>query len=352
MPDPSSPAVTLGKKQLLPWFVWLLLFFGTWLAIVISGNHWQTLRDHYGIAVAMIFGSYCAGSTPMGGGTVGFPILTLLFHEPATLGRDFSFAIQSIGMTSASIFIACRRQPVEWPMLRWAVLGSLVGTPLGILFLAPHVPALVIKIVFAVVWCSFGVLHLYRLREITRHEGLAPGAHRFDRRAGLLIGLLAGATVASITGVGIDMVIYAVLVLLCQADLKIAIPTSVILMAANSLIGVATKELTTGLQPGVFENWLAAAPIVALGAPLGAFVVDRIGRTPTLFVVSLLCIIQFFWTVKDEWAALGLLGLTGALGGVLLFNLGFEVLHRIGNRFDRRGLRQNPTAQVAASPLP
>lgn len=326
-------------RQLTPWFISLAIFYLVWAGVVIGGDHWHTLREHYGIAVAMIFGSYAAGSTPMGGGTVGFPILVLLFGEPATLGRDFSFAIQSIGMTSASIFIICRRQPVEWPMLRWAVLGSIIGTPLGIVFIAPHVPALFIKLLFAVVWCSFGVLHLYRLREITRHEGLAPGAHRFDRNVGFLIGLLAGAGVASITGVGIDMVIYAVLVLLCQADLKIAIPTSVLLMSANSIIGVATKSLTTGMQPGVFENWLAAAPVVALGAPLGAFVVDRIGRTPTLFAVSLLCIIQFAWTMKDEWTALGLKGLTAALAAVLVFNLGFEVLHRIGSRFDRRRLK-------------
>jgi hypothetical protein len=34
------------------------------------------------MAIAMTIGSYVAGSTPMGGGTVGFPVLFLLaFHE-------------------------------------------------------------------------------------------------------------------------------------------------------------------------------------------------------------------------------------------------------------------------------
>jgi uncharacterized membrane protein YfcA len=326
--------------SLKPWFIWIGIFYTCWLALVIAGNHWQTLAAHKGIAIAMALGSYAAGSTPMGGGTVGFPILVLLFKESATLGRDFSFAVQSIGMTSASIFIIARRQPVEWPMVRWAMLGSLIGTPLGIFFIAPLIPALIIKVLFAIVWCSFGVLHLYRLKELSRHEGLAPGAHRFDRNAGFLVGLLAGASVASITGVGIDMVLYAVLVLLCQADLKIAIPSSVIIMAFTSLVGIAVKNLTQTVQPGVFENWLAAAPVVALGAPLGAFVVAKVGRAPTLLFVSILCVGQFVWTMTDEWTRLGLSGLACALGGVLVFNLGFEWLHRKGERGNRRGERR------------
>lgn len=297
----------------------------------------------------MAAGSYVAGSTPMGGGTVGFPILVLLFKEPATLGRDFSFAVQSIGMTSASIFILCRRQPLEWPMLGWAMLGSLVGTPLGILFVAPHIPALEIKVLFAIVWASFGVLHLYRLKELARHEGLAPGAHRFDRAAGLFVGFGAGLTIASITGVGIDMVLYMVLVLLCQADLKIAIPTSVLIMAFTSLVGIATKNLVTGIQPGVYDNWLAAAPVVALGAPLGAFIVHKIGRAPTLYLVSLLCIGQFFWTQWEERRALGLTGLALSIGGVILFNGLFEWLHRLGGHVDRRKLKEPVLHQAAGS---
>lgn len=66
----------------------------------------------------MAIGFYAAGSTPMGGGTVGFPILVLLFKQSSMLGRDFSFTVQNIGMTSAAILIIRRRQPVEWPMVR------------------------------------------------------------------------------------------------------------------------------------------------------------------------------------------------------------------------------------------
>lgn len=326
----TPPSAGPPRRYLWIWLLWLAGFYATWLTLVVVGDHWQTLAEHWGIAVAMGMGSYVAGSTPMGGGTVGFPILVLLFEQSAQLGRDFSFAVQSIGMVSASIFILSRRQPIEWPLLGPALVGSLIGTPLGILYVAPLVPALAIKLTFAVVWCSFGVLHLYRTREFAQAQGLADPMPRFDRWVGFALGFSAGITVAAITGVGIDMVLYATLVLLRRADLKIAIPSSVIIMGFTSLLGIAFKTLVTGVQPGVYENWLAAAPIVALGAPLGVFIVNRIGRVPTLYFVAVLCIGQFVWTVSDEWAALGLRGLAIALAGVLAFNIVFELLHRWG----------------------
>ena len=318
------------KKHLWIWFLWLGLFYSVWSGLVFAGGRWEVVKEHWPIALAMALGSYAAGSTPMGGGTVGFPILVLLFDQPAELGRDFSFAVQSIGMTSASIFILSRRQPLAWAMLKGTMVGSLIGTPLGIFLIAPYVPALWIKLVFAVVWGSFGLLHLRRIGEIASHEGMTDFDEHWDLRVGLAIGVGAGATVASVTGVGIDMVLYTVLVLLCRADLKIAIPTSVVIMAFTSLIGITTKAAFTGVQPAVFENWLAAAPVVALGAPLGAYMVDLIGRKPTLFFVAILCVGQLFWTIQQEWTSLGPVGVVISVAAVGLCLLGFEKLRAYG----------------------
>lgn len=318
------------KPCLWIWFIWLAAFYTVWSVLVFGYGYWETAKAHWPMALAMSAGSYVAGSTPMGGGTVGFPILVLLFDLPATLGRDFSFAVQSIGMTSASIFILCRRQPLAWSMLKGSIVGSTVGTTFGIFFVAPYIPSLWIKIIFAVIWAAFGVLHLLRIREIASNEGMTNSDERWDFRVGLGIGIGAGATVAAVTGVGIDMVLYSVLVLLCRADLKIAIPTSVVIMAFTSVLGIVVKNLFTGLQEGVFENWLAAAPVVALGAPLGALVVGLIGRKPTLLFVAVLCVGQFVWTCHSEWAVLGIWGLLGAVAAVLVCLLGFEKLRARG----------------------
>lgn len=319
------------KKYLWIWFLWLGVFYTVWLWLMIYQVQWPIAVEHWPMALAMAIGSYAAGSTPMGGGTVGFPVLVLLFELPASLGRDFSFAIQAIGMTSASIFIFARRQPLAKAILIGATIGSIVGTPLGIFFIAPYIPELWIKLIFAVVWASFGLLHLFRINEIAGHTGMTEFNEKWDFKFGVWIGLLAGATVTSSTGVGIDMVLYTVLVLVFRADLKIAIPTSVVIMAFNSILGVATKILSGhGLQAGVYENWLAAAPVVALGAPLGVFIVSKIGRKPTLLVVAVLCVGQFIWTLFSEQKILGITGVLIAVFAVTMCLGGFELLRRWG----------------------
>ncbi|MFZ9936157.1 MAG: sulfite exporter TauE/SafE family protein [Luteolibacter sp.] len=329
------------QPRLWIWFLWLACFYGVWTWLVAGLGLWQEARDHWQMAVAMAVGSYAAGSTPMGGGTVGFPILVLLFGQPAELGRDFSFAVQSIGMTSASIFILSRRQPLAAAMLWGAIRGATLGVPLGIFLVAPWVPALWIKVTFAVVWGSFGLLHLWRLREIASHQGMTDFSEKWDARVGLTIGLLAGASVVSVSGVGIDMVIYTVLVLVCRADLKIAIPTSVVIMAYASVVGILTKICFTGVQPQVLGNWLAAAPIVALGAPLGVFVVNLIGRKPTLLVVAVLCVIQLVWTLSEERQSLGPSGIAVAVLAVILVLFGFERLRAWGARLVGERRRRN-----------
>jgi len=324
------------RRKLLPFIIWLTLFYLAWLTLVLGGGYLETALAHWPMAAAMAVGSYIAGSTPMGGGTVGFPVLVLLMDLPATLGRDFSFAIQSVGMTSASIYILCTRQQLEWPMLRAALLGALFGTPLGIIYVAPLASDLFIKLLFASMWCSFGLLHLRRMREITSYEGMTPHDIAFDYKVGFAVGLLGALSIASITGVGIDMMIYMVLVLWCHADLKIAIPTSVVLMAFTSLTGIAAKAAFGEFQPGTFENWLAAAPVVALGAPFGAMVVSRIGRRPTLLLVSVLCVLQFVWMLVHERTELSLWSIAAALLGVVLFLLIFQDMYRHGIRLARR----------------
>lgn len=66
--------------------------------------------------------------------------------------------------------------------------------------------------------------------------------------------------------------------------------------------------------------------MVALGAPLGVFVVNVVGRKPTLLFVAVLCVGQFIWTCSIERHALGLLGIVLSIAAVGVCLLGFEKL--------------------------
>ncbi|MGD9691496.1 MAG: sulfite exporter TauE/SafE family protein [Phycisphaerales bacterium] len=326
----TPPTSHRSLRLLRPWFIWLALFYCGWAIATTLLSAWSALLDHWPIAVAMAAGSYVAGSTPMGGGTVGFPILVLLFDQPASLGRNFSFLVQSIGMTSASIFIICRRSPVAWGMLRWAMLGSLVLLPIYSVLLTPHVSDVAVKLVFACVWAAFGLMSLVKLREITEAQGSGTISARRDALVGLGVAA-AGCVSAALTGVGVDMVIYSALVLLYRAEVRCAVSTSVILMAFNSLVGAATSAALGRIDHEAVLNWLAAAPIVALGAPLGALMLNIIPRGKTLVFVSILCLVQFVWTLTHEritgltlvWVVVAMLALNGA----------FHFMHRLGGRW-------------------
>ena len=315
--------------RMAPWFVWVIAFLSVWLALVISNGWWGRVAEHWPIAVAMTLGSYVAGSTPMGGGTIGFPILVLLFGQPAEFGRQFSFLIQSIGMTSASIYILCARRPLAWGVLPWAAGASAVSMIATHYLVFPHVSATAVKLTFACIWGGFGMVTLVKLRSMLAHHHPPTVGPRFDACLGVGAGLVGGVA-TGLTGVGVDMVVYTALVLIVRSDLRPAIATSVVLMAFNSLIGTALTVADGDVSAEVFGNWLAASPVVLFGAPLGAWVVARVRRGPTLVFVAALCVLQLVWAVSRIGVTPRLVAVTAA--AVLGLNVVFHFMYAAGRR--------------------
>jgi hypothetical protein len=67
----------------------------------------------YYMSITMIFGSMLAGATSEGGAAVAFPIMTLVFGIAPPIARDFSYMIQSVGMTAAAFTILYMRVQVR-----------------------------------------------------------------------------------------------------------------------------------------------------------------------------------------------------------------------------------------------
>ncbi len=323
-------------RRYAPFLVWVAWGLIAWTVGVTLTGSWGLVAEHWRIALTMLLGSYVAGSTPMGGGTVGFPVLVLIFGEPATVGRHFSFLIQSVGMTSATIFILCSGRPLVWRVLGWTFVGALATVPLASAFIVPLVSEAWTKLVFACIWGSFACLVLVRLRELEGHSGVGrlAGVPGLDPLAGLSVGVVGGLA-ASITGVGIDMVLFTVLVLVYRADLRLAVATSVLAMTFASLVGTASAAGLGRIDGEVLGQWVAAAPVVLFGAPLGALAVTLIPRRPTMLFVAALCLVQLVATVANVGPTLPV------LGGVAIAMVGanglMHLLYLTGKRLQIRG---------------
>ena len=94
-------------------------------------------------------------------------------------------------------------------------------------------------------------MHLIKLKELLRNAGQASPWLNHKRQIRIR-GRAAGGLVSSVTGVGIDMLLYATMVLLFQSDLKISTPSSVIVMAFTSVVGVTS---------GLLMQWRFPQPV-------------------------------------------------------------------------------------------
>ena len=312
--------------------VWKLSVAGFlmfWVILVAGCDYWPLVREHLAIAGVMIGGSLVAGSTPMGGGSVAFPILVYVFGETPENARNFGLCIQALGMTSALLFILGRGTRLQKQMLVMSCMGAAAGIILGTFFVAPVVSRSVVKLLFSCLWMSFAMITLARNQEFCSLKGAPDLAWNQAARIGLPLGLLGG-VIASMIGVGLEMLLYTVLVLLFRCDLKVAVPTAVCATAITSIVGTAVHLWIGDIPRAIFGNWLAAAPLVIFGAPAGTFLVTRIPRIRLLYFVSALCVFQFAWTL---WAtAMGSTDWLFVAATMLLANLIFFLLYRRGKR--------------------
>jgi uncharacterized membrane protein YfcA len=317
------------------WHGWALASIVLWVALFTSHERPSDVTEQWPVAVAMLLGSYFAGSTPLGGGVVGFPILVLGFGFDASVGRDFSFAIQSVGMTSASIWILTAGQPVAWRWLRPAMLGAAVATPLGCVYLAPVVSDLGSKLTFSILVGAYGIVQLRQRRRLMTTPQERPPSQSSPWAIGAAMGIL-GSALSVACGSGADVVIYIGLMLFLGTEIRCALYTSVVLMAWTSILGTLSQAGLGQMSPQVQDAWLAAAPVVLFGAPLGAFVAARIPRRITLGIVTFLCLGQVVWLCVHEG-----MGLSAQLGVWLAVFAGFALLEAATRL--QRGLQERPT---------
>lgn len=259
----------------------------------------------------MVFGSFIAGATSEGGGAIAFPIFTKILHISPMDAKVFSLAIQSVGMMAATLTIIVMRIAVEWRVVCWASLGGIFGVAVGSIVIAPFLPADLLKMLFTAMITSFALtLFLLNWKQRSYNKCIANISWR--ERLILIFTGIVGGCLTGLVGNGIDIICFSVMVLLFRLSEKVSTATSVVLMACNALIGFSIHLfIIGGFSIEVKNYWLAAIPVVVVGAPLGAYFCTRLNNKTIAHVLISLIMLELI-------SSLCLISLTGRIVGVSL----------------------------------
>jgi len=283
---------------------WFFSALTIWVVLFYNVTDLQFLFEHWYYPAIMVIGAFVAGSTPEGGGAVAFPVLNIFLQIDRGMARDFSLMIQSIGMTSASIFILSQApdRRVFKPLL-WMIPVCYVGFIVGMQWFQT-LPVYIIQALFLSLITAFAVVY-----SMASHRGCQTSMRQVQGSewAMLLVVLIAGGIFASLFGTGADIILYTLLVTRFRMQEKVATQMAIILMAAMSIGGFAYRAFIDGtLTHYQLQTWLCAYPVVLFMAPFGALVLSRINKEFMLRGVALLNIGQLAYfllykSTPDKW---------------------------------------------------
>jgi uncharacterized membrane protein YfcA len=306
--------IAAGKsKRILIFLIPVIATYLAWVIYMFTTNSWKLFYHYFYMSITMVFGSFVAGGSSEGGGAIAFPVMTLVFKIHPEEARNFSLAIQSVGMTAATLWIVARKVPLEKTYLKLAATGATVGIILGSYFIAPYTPPAYAKMLFVSFWLSFGItlfIVSYNRKRNVRDQ--LPSLNNVQKGELILIGIIGG-ILSAVLGSGIDICSFAFVTMKYKLSEKVATPTSVVLMALNAVTGFLLHQFIIGdILPVVYNYWLVCIPVVMLGAPLGAFVVSKAKRMHIINFLCFIILVQF----------IGAILIIRPTGDLLLFSIG------------------------------
>lgn len=288
-PHPDKPTFLQSR----PFLVWIAVVLTTWGVLA-----WQWLTpafvaENCYYPLVMFVGAFVAGSTPQGGGAVAFPVLSVFLDVDRSLARDFSLMVQSIGMTSASVFLlsqpgALRRyRPLAW-WLPTATAGFVFG-----MLLLQELRDQVVQGLFVGGMAAFALAYWRSDHRGVEHE--VRMRRWLDR---LLLGsvLFLGGIATSLFGTGVDVMMFTLLVTWFAMRERHATELTIVVMASLSVVGFVWRGLVeNALTEYQVRTWLSAVPVVLIMAPVGTLVLTRISAEWLIRGIVVLNLMQLTW---------------------------------------------------------
>lgn len=297
------------------------LFLIIWTILIIFGGVYPDFINHGFMSITMLFGSFIAGATSEGGGAVAFPVMTLIFKIAPSTARDFSILIQSFGMTSASYLIISKRITIAKKLIGITLIGSFIGQILGFEIFEGNVLPATLKIAFTSIWMSFALVLFLQLKKNNENKDIVFTSANITL---CLLFSFFGGIITALTGSGVDIFTFSIAVLYFRISEIVATPTSVVIMAINSVFACLLKYLFyDGISEQAYAYWLVCLPVVIFGAPIGAAFINKRSKMFIIYFLQVSIILQFIysWLILDLSFDQKVLSILLLLGGFIMFFL-------------------------------
>lgn len=188
------------------------------------------------------------------------------------------------------------------------------------------------KMGFVCIWFTFAfALFLLNRYHKRRTYKIIPDFKLWKGIVLFLTGIVGG-IFSSFAGSGLDICSFSVLTLLFRVSEKTATPTSVILMAGNTLVGFYWRHVMMdgGISTEAWEFFGVCVPIVVFGAPFGSVIgthFHRLVLAALIYIIDTVALISAFCLVPlTPW-------LIGTSVGIIVFGfVFFFIITKVGER--------------------
>lgn len=311
--------------------------FAAWLAYMCATYKWtEVFTNGWPMSITMAFGSFVAGSTPLGSGAVSFPVLTLVFNIVANNARTFAIMIQSVGMSCASYrILMVHHDQISALALMYMIWTGIMGFNIGYYLI--RLPSDYVKTIYFSLTLALGVLvQSYINKFITKVRESALVITPRHLLTFVPVSMLGG-VLLSMVGTGWDVVMYIYVRFLHNTEEVVITNHTIIaqsflvLFAFYNALVMNPKDIT----PLVCTYWLACVPVVLVFAPLGNYAVNNWVRNREklnvyIYALEILQYVAgFVITMSRAWETIALS--TAIVGSTLLALTGFHLAKKYLN---------------------
>ncbi len=304
------------------YLMYVLVVLTVWGIHMQNTSAWGILSHNLHAMLTMVFGSFVAGSSPEGSASIAYPVFTLYLNIQPDDARNFAFAIQSIGMTSASVYILNKGIKLDWNYIKYVSFSGIFGLVAGTYWVVPLVQPVYAKLVFVSLWLSFGIILFIQNKKI--HRKVYDSILKFSKIDIVFLSLFGftGGVISAIFGTGINIFTFCFLVIYYKVNEKVATPSSIIIMTIETILGFALHSLVLkDVSRLSYDMWLSCIPIVIFFAPLGTYCMSKLSRNGFnnfLYFIFFIQYIGAMYVIRPDVPKI-ILSLTIITIGMILF---------------------------------